>query len=160
MLSTYLLLGNACLDVPGLKWVDLDKGQLDNPDKFNSLIPPALLIGQTDLTWSQLAGRNQLGKGTVTTKTVLTLPTATHISHPTAQDNLAKLTIADRVRATILSVPGVMSRLTTREYSSGSFFVVEETFEVAFKSGPSYNYVSLTPHVTAFMSTSTNPPTA
>jgi hypothetical protein len=139
MFHAYLTLGRACqANVPGLRWIDLDKSQLDDPEAFNSLIVPALLIGQSDLHWTQLAGRNRLGEGLVIAKTVVLLPTQTHLSHPFVEQHLTALDVVAQVERAILDTPGVLACTDTKEYSLLTYYVVESMFQVSFRVGPSY----------------------
>lgn len=161
MFYTYLTLGRACQQgVPDLVYIDLDKGQLDDPDAFNSLTLPALLIGQTDLDWSQLANRSRLGVGIVTTKTVVRLPAHTFLSHPAAAAHLLTLDVAERVEAVLLEQPGVTTCTNTKEYASGPYYVVEQTYAVSYKTGPTYRQQEVALTVNPFFHRPTPTPTA
>lgn len=142
MLSTYVSIAQAIhTAVPDLRWFDLDKGQLDDPTAFNSLILPAVLIGQADIVWKQLGAKTLLGEGTITLKTVLRLPAQTHLLDPMLADNLTALSLADQVSQTAVSLPGITGLINTKDYPIGTFYVIEHTFQCLFKDGPSYSTV-------------------
>ncbi|GAB2586484.1 hypothetical protein [Spirosoma areae] len=139
MFNAYFIIAQAIADqVKQLVWFDLDKGQLDNPELFNSILTPGILIGHSEIEWSQLAGRNQLGNGSVTVKLILRLPAQTHLTDPLITKNLKELDLGDPVNDAVLSVPGVLSRVKSHDYPSGTFYVVEQTYITQFKTGPTY----------------------
>ena len=157
MLSTYLTIGKAVKDqVKAIHWIDLDKGQLEDPEIFNSIVVPGVLVGNADIEWSQLAGGYQQGQGMVTIKTIIRLPAQTHLTDPLAFKNLKDLALADDVRAAVLSIPGVLSRASTKEYSVLTYYVVEETFLTLFKSGPTYTQKTVSVQFNPFLTTTPN----
>ncbi|WP_080058307.1 hypothetical protein [Spirosoma aerolatum] len=145
MLHAYYALGTAVSkQVRAIRWIDIDKGQLDKPEQYNSIIVPGVLIGQVDVPWEQLAGNNQVGDGLFTVKTIFRLPAQTSLTDPTFSKNLSALQLADEVGDAILGVPGVTRRTRTRQYAVDTFYVVEETYLGRFTSGPSYTEKQVT----------------
>jgi hypothetical protein len=46
-------------------WVDLDRGQLEDPEAFESIIVPAVLVNfQRGIEWKKLGQRTELGETT------------------------------------------------------------------------------------------------
>lgn len=107
-------------------WIDLDKGQLEDPESFESLIVPAVLINlQKGIDWKQLGQRNEIGDATFSIKIVMML------SEPTfniqgVNINLTKLVLEDKIH-TIISNQKIM-RNGTRAYSVGTYYVVEHRY--------------------------------
>ncbi|GAB3734983.1 hypothetical protein [Spirosoma lituiforme] len=134
-----------------INWIDLDKDQLDNPELYNSIITPGILIGHSELEWSQLAGRNQLGNGTVTVKLVVRLPGQTHLTDPFIVENLKSLDLSDLVNQAVLSVPGVLSRVRSLDYPSGTYYVFEQTYMTQFKSSPTITQKTVSLVVNPFL---------
>ncbi|WP_080058966.1 hypothetical protein [Spirosoma aerolatum] len=122
-----------------LRWFDLDKGQLDDPERYNSIITPGILIGNSEITWSQGSSRAQIGDGTVTVKLVLRLPAQTHLTEPLLFENLKALELGDSIDDAVQNVPGVLSRTKYRDYPVDSFYVVEQTFLVQYKKERTYS---------------------
>lgn len=152
MIVAYLEIGQAIKDqVKAIKWIDIDKGQLDNPESFNSIIVPGVLIGLADITWSQLAGRYQQGEGTIIVKTVFVLPAQTHLTDPMAKQSLKILAISEDVSEAVSSVPGILSRIKTKEYPSVTYYVIEETFLAVFKSGPTFTQKTVALQINPFL---------
>ena len=148
MLSTYIQIAQAIKDkVPGIAWFDLDKGQLEKPDAFNSVIVPGVLIGQADIEWSDLVSRNQQGIGTITVKTAFTLPAQTNLLDPLVTENLKVLELADDVDVAVRLTRGIASRTATKEYVAGPFYVVEQTYEGAFQHGPFFQKAPVKPFI-------------
>ncbi len=157
MLATYITIAqNIAARVPAINWFDLDKGQLQNPEAFNTIILPGVLIGQADIEWSQLAGGHQQGQGTITVKTILRLPAQTHLTDPLLQDNLLAMTLADQVNTATLATPGILSRTNSKDYPVGTYHVVEQTYIGVFKDGPTYKKIPVNIQINPFI----NNPTA
>lgn len=134
MFSTYKIIGQAIREaVPQILTIDLDKGQLDDPQSFESIMTPGILIGHSDITWSG----NQ-GEGSVTVKLILRLPSRTHISDPLIDESLSDLSLAGDVDSAVTDVPGVLSSEKYSDYPSGTFYVVEQTYPISLVRGPSY----------------------
>ena len=149
MLSTYQQLAQAIHEgVPDINWLDIDKGQLENPEAFNSLIVPAVLIGQAEIEWTDLLTHNQQGVGNIVISTVFRLPGQTHLLDPLLAQHLKTLELADDVDRVARQFRGVVSRTRSRDYVAGPFFVTEQTYEGAFKRGPFLRAVTAKPFIT------------
>ena len=141
MLASYIIIGQAIKQaVPQIQWIDLDKGQLEDPERFNSIGVPGVLIGQSEIDWQQLGAGQQQGTGTLTVKVVLRLPTQTHLTDPLLQDSLKELELGDQINTAVLSVPGIKTLAHYSDYPEGTFYVLEHTYQVSFKRGPGITY--------------------
>lgn len=149
MLSIYFGVGQAIADqVKAIRWIDLDKGQLENPEMFHSIITPGVLIGTSDVEWKPTTQRNYIGDGTITVKIVFTLPHQTNLLNPLLSSGLEILGLADDVEAATFSVVGVKSLTNTRDYpvTGTTFYVVEHTFACLFKKGSGITYKTVNVH--------------
>jgi len=141
MLSTYVqIAGTIGEQVKQIRWIDLDKGQLDDPTKFHSLITPSVLIGCSDIEWLPLSRGLYQGQGTITVKTIFNLGVPTNMLDPNLIKGLEILELADQVNQATLSVPGIKSLANSKDYPVLTFFVVENTYNCLFKSGPGISY--------------------
>lgn len=139
MLSTYREIALAIHKaVPQISWFDINKGQLDpgKADQFHSLIVPAILIGNPDINWAALSQGHEQGDGEVSVCLVVRLPAGTNLIDPLLFENLKQLELADDINAAVKSVPGITSRVSSHEYASGTFYVVEQVYAGFFKSTP------------------------
>lgn len=149
ILNAYFSIAQAVAsDVPSIFWRDLDKGQLDNPEAFNSLLLPALLIGFSDIDWETYGQNHQTGYGTVTLKLIVRLPAETHDTDPLFQTNLNELELAAQVDAAIKKASFVRPRTGSRAYPVNTFYVVEQTYPVCLvPDPPAYRLVPVTVQV-------------
>ena len=154
MIQTYLeIAGVVKKAVKEINWIDLDKGQLDDPEAFNSLINKSVLIGQSEIEWSQLAGGYQQGEGFITVKTIFTLPTQTHLTDPLIAKEVVKMfATADQVSAAVLCTPGVLTRTNSKDYPVLTFYVIEQTYMAVFKSGPTFSTKQVSVKINPFLS--------
>lgn len=139
MLSTYRDIALAIhATVPAINWFDINKGQLDpgKADQFHSLVVPAILIGNPDVNWAALSQGHEQGDGEVSVCLVLRLPAGTNLIDPLLFKSLEELELADHVNAAVKSVKGITSRVSSHEYASGSFYVVEQVYAGFYKSTP------------------------
>lgn len=150
ILKTYHDIALAIRDqVPQIIWRDVDKGQLDKPDQFNSLLLPALLIGFSEIDWQTFGQGNQLGEGTVTVKLILRLPAQTHDLDPLFQTNLDELELAAQVNTVMPTLRGIRPRTGSHAYQVDTFYVVEQTYPVCHvPDPPRYRRVPVTVNVT------------
>lgn len=156
MFFTYKAIGQAIREtLPGIRTIDLDKGQLDDPEAFESIQTPGILIGHSDITWSG----NQ-GDGTVTVKLVLRLPTRTHITDPLLDESLSELALAGDVDSAVTDVPGVLISIKTSDYPSGTFYVVEQTYPLSLVRQSSYVKKKVQVTVNPFLHIPQNPANA
>lgn len=124
--------------LPELRMIDFDRGQLDTPEKFESILQPAVLVGIPVIDWKNIAHNHQDGEGTFYTKTVVRLPhnnafyTTPEFSDfdDLTEDNLNELLIEDAIHQQIIKLNSVI-RVRTQEYISGTFFVTEHTYNYA-----------------------------
>ena len=128
-------LKTALMEVPALRMIDFDRGQLDTPEKFESVLQPAILVGIPVIDWRNIAHNHQDGDGTFYTKTIVRLPhnNAFYTSPEFSQfdglteENLNELLIEDAIHQEIVKLNSVF-RVRTQEYVSGTFFVTEHTY--------------------------------
>lgn len=144
ILSLYQEIGTELSEIEQLQWIDLDKGQLENPSAFESLLSPAVLIGfENGIEWQELARSKQTGIALVSIKIVVTLPQSTHIKPNTTDLNPNDLTstlgIEDIVHNKFILNKGA-TRTFTKSYYSGSFYVTEHTYSIAYGYEPTPHY--------------------
>lgn len=106
-------------------WIDLDRGQLEDPESFESLIIPAILVNMPQIEWQTLGQRNQIGDTTFTLKVVISLPEPTYNIN-NVNINLEAITIEDRIHKAITAA-GIM-RTGTRSYPVSTYFVIEHRY--------------------------------
>ncbi len=143
ILSLYQEIGNELAEIESLQWVDLDKGQLENPGLYDSLLSPSVLINfEAGIEWKELARSNQSGEALVTLKIVITLPQSTHIKPSTinqSQQSLKDaLSIEDIVHNKIIR--NGVNRTFTKSYQSGTFYVTEHTYAIMYGYEPNPKY--------------------
>jgi hypothetical protein len=124
--------------IPAIQSIDLNKGQLDpgKATEFESLSTPAILIGNPDINWAALSQGHEQGEGEVSVCLVVRLPSRTSLIDPMLFESLKQLELADEVNASVKSVPGITSRVSSHEYATGTFYVVEQVYDGFFKSTP------------------------
>jgi hypothetical protein len=140
MLGNYIAIAQAVqAAVPEIKWADIDKGQLDDLQSYNSLVRPAILVGLADIDWSQLGQGYQQGTGLITVKTIIGLPSQTHLADPFLMDSLKQvLEIGEKVNGAVSTMSFILSRVKYREYPIESSYVIEQIYEGVWRSGPKY----------------------
>ena len=153
MLSTYKEVAEIIhKKVKQINWIDLDKGQLDEPERFESLIVPAVLIGQSEIEWADLTSRFQQGTGMITVKTCFVLPAHTQLTAPHLTKQIEKMyDTADQVREAVLTTPGIMSRVKSSDYPTDRYYVIEESFSTVFKCGPEFTTKQVQVRVNPFL---------
>lgn len=116
-------------DLPEIQWIDRDKGQLDNPEAFHSLLVPALLLDMGEVSWEGVSRGSQRGLLTLTVKLVFRLPPATHRDLPLAEfSEMADLTT--KVHQALGRGLMVKDRRTSRDYFTPEFYVMEQTYDM------------------------------
>lgn len=128
-------------ECPALIWIDLDRGQLDSPEAFNSIAPPAALIDFTAIDWLPGTGGNETGTGQVTVKTVVNMPFQTNHLNPLSGDELKQMMIADDVHIVLSQAKEIGARTKTLAYQIRTFYVIEHTYNILLYDGPSYRRV-------------------
>jgi hypothetical protein len=143
MLSIYIELVHKILtNVPAIRWVDIDQGQVDDLESFDSILPPAVLIGGLDLEVFENAETNegtaQELRGRFTVKTIVSLLNDTHLTSVNDMDRfvakLKTLEVAQAVKEALETLPDV-ARLSRKEYHFNpkkgvSFYVIEQQFRI------------------------------
>jgi hypothetical protein len=155
ILETLQDIKQACSAIVDLQMIDLDRGQLDSPEDYESILQPALLVVGPDIDWQELNHGNQSGTSIFGTKTVVRLPQHTafmlgseaqhqHLE-ALSSENLNELLIEDAIHQEIIKIPGVV-RIRTREYPVDTFWVVEHTYEhtLGYENIPRYQTKTLT----------------
>lgn len=130
---------------PDAGFIDIDKGQVDFPQAFDTLIPCAL-IQVPDTDWDEHAYGNQIGIGTLTVKYLLHLSGRTHISDPGISMSVEALEYADKIHEAVRSHPNVIRRTRSRRYPAPQLapnvyvveqhYIVKEIYERALKTTP------------------------
>lgn len=125
-------------ELPEIRMIDFDRGQLQNPERFESIIQPAVLLGIPNINWKELPRRSQEGDITFFTKTIVRLPHDTYLYNelPIEQntvldnniaENINELMLEDAVHQQICTLEGVC-RVRSSYYFVKTFFVVEHTY--------------------------------
>lgn len=137
ILKSYYDLAGAIRDaMPDLAWIDIDKGQFDNPENFNTVLLPGLLIKFSAIEWETLGQKRQLGDGTVTLKLAVYLPAQTHESDPLFATNLDSFALATVLNQAVAGVDFMRTRVGSDEYPVQTFYVIEQTYTVCLAPDP------------------------
>ena len=164
ILALYQEIGNELATLEEVKWIDLDKGQLEKTGQFESILSPAVLIDfQNGIDWEELARSHQSGVASVTIKVAVTLPQSTHVKpapvNQTQQSLNDALLVEDIVHNKLILTKGVI-RTNTKSYYSGTFFVTEHTYDMpyGYEPNPRYHIHSLAnkPHIGTELNLPTN----
>ncbi|MGA0556546.1 hypothetical protein ACO2Q8_07845 [Larkinella sp. VNQ87] len=138
MVETYLKVIDAIRS--GCKWanwLDWEKGQLDEPERFNSIVTPGVLVDPSAIEWEELGKSHQLGFGPLTVKLVTMLPAQTYALDPTVSENAKAQEMADKLHGTLIKTPGIIRRTgNARPYWVSTFFVIEQTYEFRYTFDP------------------------
>lgn len=146
ILETYYGLAEAIMNITGVQSIDLDKGQLEAPEQFESILQPGILINLPDIQYQQLTAGKQYADMNFSLKTVVRLPNHTHIyagASVLKPDNLAELLIEDAVHQAIVKLPGCV-RTATKSYPVLTWYVVEHFYQVPGNYTPEPRYQ---PHI-------------
>lgn len=130
MYKTYRLIAQHIRDnIAEILWIDRDKGQLEKPENFHSIIVPGVLVDFDTVNWKGQTRSNQEGEGQVTLKLVFRLPVS---SHETADwnDHPEFEFLSDRLYEVASTHTCIGSRRTSRDYFTGAFYVYEQTFDL------------------------------
>jgi len=125
-------------ELPEIRLIDFDRGQLQKPERYESILQPAVLLGIPNINWRELAKRNQEGDMTFVTKTIVRLPHDTFLYNdlPIEQnaaldaniaENVNELMLEDAVHQQITTLEGVC-RTRSAFYFVNTFFVAEHTY--------------------------------
>ena len=118
---------------PEAGFVDLDKGQLDRPEDFDTLIP-CVLVSAPETNWEDLRGGNQDGEGSIVVRWLFHLPTRTHPDDPLLSQSAEALKYADTIHEVVMRQPDVLRRTRTRRYHAANLppnvYVVETTYAI------------------------------
>ncbi len=120
--------------LPLLNWVELYKGQLDEPENFDPPVLPACYIDVAPIDWENLRGHHQTGTGLVRIFTLLRLPARTHQTDPRRPDNTAAMSLCNTIHEALVVLPGVHGRVhsSTRWAAKGAVFVSEQHYRCRF----------------------------
>ncbi len=102
-------------NIPGLKTIDADTGQLADPEKAYPLLFPAVLIDLDNIDWSTLGNKMQSGKSNIAI-TVAVLPVnQSHQDSPTIEGFVEQMEIINQVYAVLESFIGLNRIKTFRQ---------------------------------------------
>jgi hypothetical protein len=126
--------------VPDLRMIDFDRGQLNKPEDYESVLQPAVLVGIPVIDWKDIARSHQDGDGTFYTKTVVRLPqNNAYYTSPEflqfddlTEENLNELLIEDAIHQEIIKLDSVV-RVRTQQYPFRTFFVTEHTYTYSLR---------------------------
>lgn len=123
--------------VPDIRHVDIDRGQLEDPEAYESIIQPAVLVGIPKIAWSERTHQHQDGDMNFYTKTIIQLPNHTHLFPATQeiptefwQQNQNILYIEDAVHQAVTELDGIV-RMASSYYNERTFFVIEHVYNVS-----------------------------
>lgn len=130
---------------PDAGFIDVDKGQIEYPQAFDTLIP-SVLITLPDTSWNEHAYGNQIGEAALVAKWLFHLPSRTHISDPNISMSAEALEYANQIHEAIRSHPAIYRRTRTRRYPAPQIapnvyvveqhYVAKEIYERALKTTP------------------------
>lgn len=113
--------------------IDIDKGQLEYPQSFDTLVPSAL-IQVPDTDWNEHAYGNQIGEGTLVVKYLFHLSSRTHITDPLISMSVEALEYADKIHEAVRRHINVIRRTRSLRYPAPQLapnvFVVEQHYRV------------------------------
>ncbi|MEA5461567.1 hypothetical protein VB796_21045 [Arcicella sp. LKC2W] len=126
----------ALQEVEGLHYIDLDRGQLENPSKFSTpMSSSTVLIDFLDgIDWKSVLKNTQRGECVFAVKIAVRLPDEQFIEHDLEQD-LDALEIAEEVNVAIIAMGG-MNRIKTIAYPKATLFVIEHQYITGFDYEP------------------------
>lgn len=124
--------------ITALRMIDFDRGQLDHPHLYESILQPAVLVGLLPVSWQNLQHNHQQGQATFYTKTIVRLPqNHAYYADPQfqdfdtlGQDNITELLIEDIIHQAIIQLPTAI-RTRTLQYVVHTFFVTEHHYDIA-----------------------------
>jgi hypothetical protein len=118
--------------VPEVRWTDLDRGQLQKPEAFDTpVMSNTVLLKFEPIQWDNLTYHNQIGHGIMTAKVLVRLPDGQMIDEE--QDgNLEALMIENDVHLAILGIGGIV-RLSSDSSVQKTLFVTEHTYNVRYE---------------------------
>lgn len=116
-------------NVQEIRWIDRDKGQLEKPENFDSILCPGVLLEFSEVDWIATTRSNQAGICQMTVKLVFTLPPATF--EGANWDAYAEFElISARLYEALNTNPTMKDRRSSRDYHTAHFFVAEQVFEI------------------------------
>lgn len=122
-------------DIPALRMIDFDRGQMNNPQRFESIIQPAVLVGIPRINWEEKSKGQQDGDMLFYTKTIVRLPqhqqfyTKAEYEHSIVldQESMTMIEIEDEIHQKISNIPGVFRTATSFDFID-TFFQVQHTY--------------------------------
>lgn len=122
-----------CEDVT---YIDLDRGQLENPKAFATPFVSALvLINFNDgFDWVTMQKNNQRGTVNISVKIAVRLPDDQFLEED-LDSNLEALDINEHVNAAIINMGG-MQRINTKSYYRQTLYIIEHTYLTGFDYVP------------------------
>lgn len=116
-------------NIAEILWIDRDKGQLEKPESFHSIIVPGVLIDFDTVSWNGQTRGNQEGEGSVTIKLIFRLPKATHENAHWNEHEEIEL-LSDCIYEIASSHINIGSRRSSKDYFTNEFYVYEQTFDL------------------------------
>jgi hypothetical protein len=138
--------------IPELQWIDRDKGQLDKPEEFHTILTPGLLLGFEDVEWEGGTGGNQTGTSLMTASLVFRLPTSTYLGNWGPHDEYEKFTEA--LYEVLLTHPAVGDRRMSGDGFTDEFYVAIQAFDLTlYQTRPLKTIPKPAPDIRGTMST-------
>ena len=101
--------------LPGLRTIDADKGQLADPEKAYPIDYPAVLIDLDQAAWKELGNKAQNGKGNIGI-TVAVLPVhQSHQNSPDIEAFVSQMDIINQVHGVLSGFLGLCRTATSRQ---------------------------------------------
>lgn len=118
-------------EIEEIRWIDLDRGQLEYPEHFESLVLPCVLINISDgVSWQGLTNGGQIGEVDVSLKTVIRLPEPIYHNARFNNNNDALSIENDVHKAAHVKLR--WQRVGTKAYpASKTYFVVEHFYKTS-----------------------------
>jgi hypothetical protein len=135
MLIPYLHIAEKLIQ-NGIAWIDLDQGQLLDPESYDSILTPGVLVAipKADTTYRSDGSKQYYL--IMTTKTVLSIQNDTHVTHvsdlQSFADKLSDLELADTVSDCVCDCISSCTETEYKEYYNDTFYVVEHTYSGIF----------------------------
>ena len=117
--------------LPELGWIDRDRGQLQDPERFNTLLTPAVLLDFSEVEWTGRTRGSQAGAGTLTVQLVTLLPSSTHYT-PTSPVHLydSAVLLADQLHKTLANHASVGDRTSIKDEFTELYYVISQAYEL------------------------------
>ncbi len=111
-------------ELPEISWIDRDKGQLNDPGNFHSIITPGLLLHFGNVTWTGLGGGRQQGFTTMRASLIFNLPPSTYASlDDPLKDYQESNTLSMRLHDTLKTISLIGERRASVDYFTPQYYV-------------------------------------